>query len=215
MLEWLKNVLGDGWTEDVDRKVSEEIGKGFVARADFNAAKAELKTAKEAITERDGQLEELKKTGGDVEAMRTQIATLQKENKQKDEDHAKALMDMRRDAAVEKALTGAGAKNLTAARALLAAFLENAKVGEDGSVPGLDEELKKLSGAEETAFLFAPKDAGPSLAGAKPAGGGGGTPPDPKRTGYEAQLADARKKGDTLAAIKLKEQAAAEGIVLM
>lgn len=111
--------------------------------------------------------------------MRTQIATLQKENKQKDEDHAKALMDMRRDAAVEKALTGAGAKNLTAARALLAAFLETAKVGEDGSVPGLDEELKKLSGAEETAFLFAPKDAGPSLAGAKPAGGGAARPPIP------------------------------------
>ena len=187
MLEWLKTILGEGYSEEIDKKVSEEIGKGFVARTDFNAAKAELKTARETITERDGQLEELKKSGGDVEALRAQIANLQKENKQKDEEHANALKELRRDAAVEKALTGAGAKNLTAARALLAAFLEEAEVGEDGTVPGLEEELEKLAGAEDTAFLFAPKETGPSLAGAKPAPGPGKLPTagnDPSKMNY-------------------------------
>lgn len=186
LLAWLKNILGEAWNEDVDKKVSEEIGKGFVARTDFNAAKAELKTARETITERDSQLEELKKSGGDVEALRTQITNLQKENKQKDEDHAKELKGLRRDAAVEKALTEAGAKNLTATRALLAAFLEKAEAGEDGTVPGLDEELKKLAGAEDTAVLFTPKDTGPALSGAKPAGAGGmpGTGTDLKQMTY-------------------------------
>lgn len=36
MLEWLKTILGDAYTEEIDKKVSEEIGKNFVARADFN-----------------------------------------------------------------------------------------------------------------------------------------------------------------------------------
>ena len=30
MLEWLKNILGDSWTEDIDKKISAEIGKFFV-----------------------------------------------------------------------------------------------------------------------------------------------------------------------------------------
>ena len=41
MLDWLKTILGDAYTEEIDKKVSEEIGKGFVARADFNALNAE------------------------------------------------------------------------------------------------------------------------------------------------------------------------------
>ena len=39
MLEWLKTVLGDAYTPEIDTAVSQEIGKGFVAKADFNAAK--------------------------------------------------------------------------------------------------------------------------------------------------------------------------------
>ena len=40
MLEWLKNVLGDGYTDEVDAKVSAEIGKNFVSKADFNQVNA-------------------------------------------------------------------------------------------------------------------------------------------------------------------------------
>lgn len=39
MLEWLKAILGDGYNEEIDKQISAEIGKGFVAKADFNAAK--------------------------------------------------------------------------------------------------------------------------------------------------------------------------------
>lgn len=31
MLEWLKTVLGDAYTPEIDTAVSQEIGKGFVA----------------------------------------------------------------------------------------------------------------------------------------------------------------------------------------
>lgn len=36
MLEWLKTILGDAYTEDIAKQVSEEIGKQFVQRVDFN-----------------------------------------------------------------------------------------------------------------------------------------------------------------------------------
>ena len=35
-LEWLKTILGDMYTPEIDTAVSQEIGKGFVSRTDFN-----------------------------------------------------------------------------------------------------------------------------------------------------------------------------------
>ncbi len=60
MLDWLKTILGDAYTEETDKKVSEEIGKNFVARSDFNTLNAEKKNLADAVKERDRQLEELK-----------------------------------------------------------------------------------------------------------------------------------------------------------
>lgn len=39
MLEWLKTILGDMYTEDIDRQVSTEIGKNFVSKTDFSVVK--------------------------------------------------------------------------------------------------------------------------------------------------------------------------------
>ena len=77
MLDWLKTILGEAYSEEIDKKVSEEIGKNFVARADFNTLNAEKKALADTVKERDKQLETLKASTGDVEALKTQIATLQ------------------------------------------------------------------------------------------------------------------------------------------
>ena len=168
MLEWLKEILGSGYTEEIDKKVSAEIGKGFVAKADFNAAKAELKSVRELVAERDSQLETLKKSGGDLDALKSQIAQLQADNKAKDAAHAQELTRLKIDTAVDQALTRAGARNNTAARALMAEFLKEAKLSEDGSVAGLSDAVKKLSEDAGTAFLFGGKSDKP-LPGAVPA----------------------------------------------
>lgn len=80
MLDWLKTILGEAYSEEIDKKVSEEIGKNFVARADFNTLNTEKKALADTVKERDKQLETLKASTGDVEALKTQIATLQTEN---------------------------------------------------------------------------------------------------------------------------------------
>ena len=50
MLEWLKTILGDAYTPEIDTAVSQEIGKGFVARTDFNNTSSKLKEAEAQVT---------------------------------------------------------------------------------------------------------------------------------------------------------------------
>lgn len=214
MLDFLKSILGDAYTEEIDQKISEEVGKAFVSKGDFNNTKAELKNAKEQFKLRDSQLEELKKSSGDSDSLKQQISQLQQQNADQAQAFSDQISQMRVDHAVEKALTGANARNLTAAKALLAPFLKDAKLGDDGNVNGLDEAVKQLCEGEDTAFLFgSQKQEGIQVAGAKPASGMTETS-GTKESDYQARWTEAMKAGNTLSAIQIKREALAEGISL-
>ena len=174
MLEWLKTILGDAYSEETDKKVSEEIGENFVARADFNNARAELKTAKDTIADRDKQLETLKGSTGDVEALKQQIATLQTDNANAAKAHEAEIKRLKIDTAVELALSAAKAKNVKAVKALL--DLEKAELAEDGTVKGLDEQIKKLAAAPDSGFLFETASGKPGFTGFKPGESKDGAP---------------------------------------
>lgn len=140
MLEWLKTVLGDAYTPEIDTAVSQEIGKGFVARTDFNTKTAkvteletEVKQLREGIKTRDTQLSELKKSAGDNAELQKQIDTLTQQNKDQKTAYDKELATVKLTAAVDTELTAAGSKSNIAVRALLAEFLQNATV-QDGKV---------------------------------------------------------------------------------
>ena len=76
--------------------------------------------------------------------------------------------------AVELALKSAGAKNNTAARALMAEFLAKAELADDGSVKGLDAEIKRLVDGADTGFLF--EKPGKYLVGVTPTSMNGAKP---------------------------------------
>ena len=132
---------------------SQDIGK---AKGDYEAAQQEIVNLKKQVAERDGQLETLKNSTGDVEAMKKQIETLQADNKAKDEIHAAEIKQLKIDAAIESALTSAKAKNNTAVKALLK-DLDKAEIGEDGTIKGLAEQLEALQKSD--AYLFDAKEA--------------------------------------------------------
>ncbi|HZJ75676.1 MAG TPA: phage scaffolding protein [Clostridia bacterium] len=88
-LEWLKDVLGEAYNEDVDKKISEEIGKGFVARSDFNALNETKKQLDGQIKDRDKQLNDLKKI--DAESLQAEITRLQEENVKAQSDYDEKL----------------------------------------------------------------------------------------------------------------------------
>lgn len=172
-LEWLKTILGDGYTEDIESKIAQEIGKGFVSKADFNAVKTQQKKLEDDLKTRDTQLEELKKATGTAEELTAQIAALQEQNRKDKQAHEAEVARIRLDAAVDRALTESGARNNIAVKALLAAFLKDAKVGEDGSVKGLAAEIETLAKGESTSFLF-DNTKGAVIKGMKPGEAGDG-----------------------------------------
>lgn len=172
-LEWLKTILGDGYTEDIESKIAQEIGKGFVSKADFNAVKTQQKKLEDDLKTRDTQLEELKKATGTADELTAQIAALQEQNRKDRQAHEAEVARIRLDAAVDKALTESGARNNIAVKALLAAFLRDAKVGEDGSVKGLAAEIETLAKGESTSFLF-DNTKGAVIKGMKPGEAGDG-----------------------------------------
>jgi len=127
----------------------------------------ELEAAKGKIKERDAQFEALKNSTGDIEALKKQIADLQADNTEKDKQHAAEVKALKINAAVDAALSAANAKNQKAVRALL--DLEKAELADDGTVKGLDEQIKKLVGAEDSKFLFDTEKKKTVVKGASPA----------------------------------------------
>ena len=115
---------------------------------DIGKAKGDLDTANQEIT-----------------SLREQIATLQADNKTKDETHAAEIKQLKIDSAVLTALTGAKAKNNTAVKALLK-DLDKAEFAEDGTIKGLAEQIESLQKSD--AYLFESKSFKPNVRGAKP-----------------------------------------------
>ena len=72
--DWLKTLLGDAYTEDIDKTVATEIGKRFTAKADFEAKSTELKNAKAQLAEANKTIEGLQAADKDIEAVRMEAA---------------------------------------------------------------------------------------------------------------------------------------------
>ena len=150
----LEQLIAMGLTEEQAKKVMESLDGNFVTKNRFNDVNAELKQAKEALTERDKQLQTLKGSADDAEALRKQIADLQAANKASDEAHANELKTLRFDTALNNALTTAKARNPETVKPLLKVFLEKAELDDGGLIKGLNDEIRKLAEDKNTKFLF-------------------------------------------------------------
>jgi hypothetical protein len=128
-----------------------ENAKG-TASTEIKNLQTEVEGLKTQVGDRDKQLETLKASAGDNADLKKQIEDLQTENATAKATHESELNQLKIDFAVEKALTGAKAKNITAVKALL--DLKDAKFDKEGNVKGLAEQIEKLTSDESTKFLF-------------------------------------------------------------
>lgn len=157
-----------GIDEELAKKceaASQEELKGYIPKARFDEVNNEKKKLELDVRDRDGQLETLKNSTGDVEAMKKQIETLQADNKAKDEAHAAEIKQLKIDSAIETALTGAKAKNNTAVKALLK-DLDKAELADDGTIKGLAEQIEALQKSDS--YLFEAKETKKQVKGAAP-----------------------------------------------
>lgn len=170
-----------GISEEQADKVVEmhngEINGAFIPKHRFDEVNNAKKALDETVKERDKQLEDLKKSKGDVEALKQQIADLQTANKEAVKAHEAEMVKLKTDGIIESVLASAGAKNSKAIRAL---FDEsNFKLQEDGTVFGLKEALSAVQKSDP--YLFETKE----------------TKPEPKgMTGYEPK-GDEGRAGST------------------
>ena len=147
MFDFGKRIFGETYTEEQDKQLAAEIGKGFVARADYNSVNENKKQLEAQIAERDKQLDELKKV--DAAGLQAKITELQDANKAAQKAHADEIAKTKKEFTIEARLLKEGAVSTKAVRALL----DDAKIVIDGeNVLGLDEQLKSLRETEKWAF---------------------------------------------------------------
>lgn len=187
-LLWLKEIIGEAYTEEMDAAACQAIGKDFVARADFNAKNTRVKELEaqvgqleEAAKGHAKQLEELKKSAGDNEELTRKIGELEQQAKADRANYEKELVAVRLSSAVDAELTAAGAKNTVAVKAVLADYLKDAKIVDGKVVAKVGDESITLAAKVEalkkdvsTDFLFG---SAPKYEGWKPGESGDGRKP--------------------------------------
>ena len=109
---------------------SEEL-KGFIPKARFDEVNSEKKALEASVSERDKQLDDLKKSSGDNAELKKQIEALQTANAEQKKAHEAEMAQLKLDNAIDQALAIAGAKNIMAVKALLDP--KTLKLGEYGA----------------------------------------------------------------------------------
>ncbi len=164
MLEWLKGILGESYTEEIDKAISAEIGKGFVAKADFDAKNTELKTVRGQLTAANRKIEDFE--GLDIETVRREAADWKQKAERAEQDAAAQVAAVRFDAQLDAAIGKARGRNARAIKALLDMdTLRQSKDADKDITAALD------ALAKDSSYLFEPGT------NANYAGGTGTTPP--------------------------------------
>ncbi len=111
-------------------------------------------------------------------------------------DYEEKIADLEKENTLNIALYESGARNVKAVKALID------KTGD------VKEQVEKLKSEKDTSFLFDSqrKSFMPGKSSEKL--------PDTAKCDFEVRLSEARKKGNTVEAIRIKQQAAAEGVIL-
>lgn len=152
----LKELLG----EELHRQVMEKIGDqhkiaivsdgNWIPKEKFDMVNSARRQLRDQLKERDEQLEELGKKAKGHNELQQQILELQEKHKKQAEEYQRKLDQQQFDFALEKALSSAKARNPKAVKALL--DLETVKLDEDGTLKGLEDQIKKLR--ESDGYLF-------------------------------------------------------------
>jgi hypothetical protein len=173
-MEWLKKLLeAQGLSADQIKTITEGVEsnyKGWVPQHRFDEVNSAKKKAEDDLKDRDKQLEDLKKSSGDADALKKQIETLQGENKTAKEKYEADVKDLRLSTALKLALAGK-----VHDPDIVAGLLDKSKIEIDdagGVKAGLDDQIKALQTSK--GFLFVAEDGKPRFKGAKPPEGGGG-----------------------------------------
>lgn len=133
----------DGMTEElataVEKASADEL-KGYIPKSRFDEINNAKKELEGQIADRDKQLKDLADKVKDNEALTQQISDLQEQNKTAKAEYAEKIKTMKLESAMKEKLTDAKYPDL-----LMSKFDRTKLVlNDDGTVTGLDEQLRGL-----------------------------------------------------------------------
>lgn len=168
MKEILTQLFGEAVTDENFAKFKEELGKRFVAKADYNAKLKEIEGLNGQIAQRDEQLKTLQDNAGSNKELQDQLKQLQEDNKAAEKAFQERLAEVKLNAAIDNALVKANALDAE----LVKVKLDKGSIvlKEDGGLEGLSEQLDAVK--KDFGFLFKSENA-VHINGAKPADGSG------------------------------------------
>lgn len=166
-----------GIEKNLAKKAAEESEKelaGYVPKDTYDQTEQQRKQLETSVNDYKTQLDTLKATAGDNDALTQQITDFQNQIKQKDLDHQKEIKDLKLTSAIKLAISASAQDS-----DLVAGLVDRNKLilGDDGKVTGLDEQVKALKESKPFLFKAEQKPAakrGFFPLGAKDAGGEGG-----------------------------------------
>lgn len=193
IMEWIKVIIEKHTGEDgklnltdAIKEINKQAPENVVPKEQYNTVAAEKKQLEADVKVRDTQLEDLKKAGS-VEDLTTQLATAQEANKTAKAEYDQKIKDMKYDAAIEKSLSNAIHPDLVSGKV----DRSKLKLNEDGTVTGLDEQVKSLK--ETYKDMFKPDKKGK-------------TPPNPEGGNPLAVTKEEFDKMGYLSKVKLKNE---------
>lgn len=165
--EFIKGLLGENATKEIIDSILDENGKDIEAeKQKASTLQAQLDNANKSIKTYETQLEQLKNSPDNPETLKQTITQLQNDNAAAKKQYEADIKKIKVDNALEKALSAAGAKNSVAVKALLK-DLDKAELAEDGTIKGLDEQIKALQKSD--AYMFNQVSNKRTMNGTKPA----------------------------------------------
>ena len=144
-----------GLDKDTVDKVLDENSKDIGReKQKLDQVKADLATAQEQLAQRDKDIEELKKSSGDVDGIKQQLADLQAKYTTETEQYQKQIAERDYADAVNRAIAEKGVK--FSSKAAEKAFISdlNAKrlTIKEGVLEGFEDYLKAQQDSDPTAF---------------------------------------------------------------
>lgn len=153
-----KELTDLGIAEDVAEKIIVLHGKDIEShKSKLTAAQADADATKAQLAEASKQIEAFK--GMDIEGVKKSADEWKVAAEKAKTDAEAQLHALKFDHALDGALTGAKAKNLKVVKALL--NTNDLKLGEDGSIVGLNDQLEKVR--SENDYLFESDEKPPKI----------------------------------------------------
>lgn len=133
--------------DDIDKILDKYHESNKASQEQIKTLEAEKKTLENQISERDKDLEELKKV--DVNELNNKISELETKNRELKETSDKELLEAKKSFAIDSALKDAKARNIKSIRGLLDMDKITYK---EGKLEGLDEQINSYKKSDS--YLF-------------------------------------------------------------